>query len=253
MKRSKVILPRITTRGYYDLRNGKKLKTKNFGLYPRKKFTNLLTAKEITIFVHGMRNTSVGAISNTRALIRKAKTFGYNQPIISFSYDSNIRGTGSKNRNIFESAVLIATDVARKNGAQHLYSFLVQLAKINKTCQINLIGHSLGCVVIEALIKQLSITPFRVFPPIKSIHFIGSPIHILSVLLVSSTEFVGKVFNHYNPNDQVIRDGVENFGLSYPSCLYAPFASRLPLKLEFVKSFSKDHSFKSYLKTLNWL
>jgi len=36
------ITPRISTRGYYDLHNGKTLKTNSYYLYPKKDFKKLL-------------------------------------------------------------------------------------------------------------------------------------------------------------------------------------------------------------------
>ena len=61
-------VPRISTRGYYDLRTGKTLKKNNYYLYPKKDFQKLIGSKELTIMIHGLRNDNAGAFAIAPAL-----------------------------------------------------------------------------------------------------------------------------------------------------------------------------------------
>ena len=61
MKRFVQTIPIITTRGYYDLSTGIKLKNNSYYLYPKKSFKNLYGKKEITIMIHGLRNNKAAA------------------------------------------------------------------------------------------------------------------------------------------------------------------------------------------------
>jgi len=134
--------------------------------------------------------------------------------------------------------------IAVDNGLGNLYDFLRGLWLVNPNCKVNLVGHSMGCVVIEALIGKY-IVMFEKLPPIKSIHLLGSPIPVSSVVMMSHLTFVGKVVNYYNPYDEVIKEG-DKEGLPFPSCLYKINRSKVVEK----RAYAKDHRFKSYVKVL---
>ena len=55
-------VPRISTRGYYNLLNGKTIKNNLYYLYPKQDFKKLIGSKELTIMIHGLRNDNAGAI-----------------------------------------------------------------------------------------------------------------------------------------------------------------------------------------------
>ena len=55
-------VPRISTRGYYDLLTGRKLKNNLYYLYPPKYFAKLATP-EIVIMIHGLRNNKQSAVA----------------------------------------------------------------------------------------------------------------------------------------------------------------------------------------------
>ena len=56
-------IPRISTRGYYDLSTGETLKKNQYYLYPKKDFEKLKGSKELTIMIHGLRNDKKGAVA----------------------------------------------------------------------------------------------------------------------------------------------------------------------------------------------
>lgn len=242
--------PMITTRGFYNLQTASLTHKNNFKykLTPKNKLEKILGEKEITIFIHGMRNTNKGAIMGTRALTRKLRKLGYKHPIISYSYDANISGTGSRNKLVFADATIKATFIARSNGFINLRAFIDDLKLNNPKCKINIIAHSMGCVVVEGLIDSLllfktSLTDKKI---IHKLHLFGSPISTQSVKFIARSKLVGKVVNHYNPNDQVILGGMKDFGLVKPSCIIKPIDRKVTNK----NAFAKDHRFKSYVKIM---
>jgi len=83
---------RISTRGYYDLSNGKKLKNTSYYLYPQNSFNKLSGKKEITIMIHGLRNDKSAALKKFLIAKRRLKKLGYVHPVIGYSYDSNTKG-----------------------------------------------------------------------------------------------------------------------------------------------------------------
>ena len=110
--------PRISTRGHYDLRTGEPLKGGSYYLYPKYKFDKINDAKEVVIFVHGMRNSNWGAIHGTRLLRNKLRKLGYKHPVISFSYDAEIRGAHLEKN--YHKVLETATTIAINNGCFHL-------------------------------------------------------------------------------------------------------------------------------------
>ena len=85
-------IPRISTRGYYDLTTGKTIKTNPYYLYPKKDFKKLIDSKEITIMIHGLQNNNAGAVAKVLLARNRLRKLGYTHPVIGFSYDSNTTG-----------------------------------------------------------------------------------------------------------------------------------------------------------------
>ena len=83
------IFPRITTRGFYDLKTGKTLVKIPYRLYPKKKFDEFTNSKELTIMIHGLRNNNSGALSKFIIAQNRLKQLRYNHHVVGFSYDSN--------------------------------------------------------------------------------------------------------------------------------------------------------------------
>ena len=90
------IIPRISTRGYYDLTHGKTIKNNSYFLYPKKAFEKLIDSPEITIVIHGLRNDQAGAIAKVVLAKNRLRHLGYAFPVIGFSYDSNTTGAHLK-------------------------------------------------------------------------------------------------------------------------------------------------------------
>jgi hypothetical protein len=231
--------PRITTRGYYDLHTGIRLNyDKKYSLYPKKKFNNIHNANELVIFVHGMRNTKWGAKHGGITLRRTLRKLGYKKhPVVTFSYDSNIIGAHLKHnhKNVLQVAKIIAT----QNGVLNLSKYIIDLKKINPKIKIHLVGHSLGCLVIEGCIYRIKKSKQKGF--IKSVYLFGSP---LETQTVSEINKFTKVINYYNPKDDVIKNDFIAGDLKKPSCLFKP------KDVISKKCNAKDHRFKSYLREL---
>ena len=62
-------VPRISTRGYYDLSNGKTLKNNSYHTYPKNDFKKLINSKEFTVMIHGLRNDNAGAVARMMNVI----------------------------------------------------------------------------------------------------------------------------------------------------------------------------------------
>lgn len=107
-------MPRISTRGYYDLSNGKTLKKNSYHFYPKKDLENLVGSKELVIMIHGLRNDNAGAIQKTMIAKNRLNQLGYSFPVIGYSYDSNTKGAHliAYAQKSLETGVLIA----KKNG-----------------------------------------------------------------------------------------------------------------------------------------
>ena len=85
-------IPRISTRGYYDLTTGKTIKTTSYHLYPKKYFEKLIGTKELTIMIHGLQNDNAGAVAKVVLARNRLRRLNYRHPVIGFSYDSNTTG-----------------------------------------------------------------------------------------------------------------------------------------------------------------
>jgi len=120
------MIPRISTRGYYDLSTGKKLKHNSYYLYPSKSFQKLSTKKEIVIMIHGLRNDKAGA--NQKFLIAKKRLgqLGYVYPVIGYSYDSNTKGAHLRKSAL--KAIRVGQKIAKQNG-HNLSKFIVDFKK----------------------------------------------------------------------------------------------------------------------------
>lgn len=230
----------VSTRGTFDLHNGYRLKHKKLHITPKSKFDKLRDAKEVVIFIHGMRNSTKGAKMGTNALRLKLRKLGYKHPIIGFSYDSNIRGAHlEKNYDkVLDSAYNIAWEVG-----DELADLVIQIYKINYSIKIRFVGHSLGCEVIRSAVDKLGFIEVDV-------HLFGSPLESNEVVKMLSKN-VSKITNYYNPHDSVIRESVERGNLKYPSCLEKIHNSQNNSPhLVSKRIMARDHRFKSQMKAL---
>ena len=146
-------VPRISTRGYYDLRTGKTLKKNNYYLYPKKDFQKLIDSKELTIMIHGLRNDNAGAIAKAVLARNRLRKLGYSHPVIGFSYDSNT--TGAHLIKHAKHALAVGQSIAKKNG-RNLGKFIEDFKESSPKTKIRLMGHSLGSQVILSTIEYLA-------------------------------------------------------------------------------------------------
>jgi len=167
LKQSRI--PRISTRGFYDLKSGKTIKNKPYDLYPKKFFETLDQIPEITIMIHGLRNNKSGALAKFSIAKNRLQQLGYQHPVVGFSYDSNTKGVQYKSRE--KKATYIGRIIAKKNG-NNLARFILDFKTKYPNTKIRLIGHSLGSEVIIHTLTHLK----NKKDIIEAIYFFGGSI-----------------------------------------------------------------------------
>ena len=231
----------ISTRGSYDLHNGKRLRVKKPFITPMKKYNNLTKSKEVVIFVHGMRNSTIGAKMGTNALRLRLRKLGYKGDIIGFSYDSNVRGAHlDKN---YHKVLKTAKKIAERSG-RDLANVINDILKNNYKIKIRLVGHSLGCDVVKSAFDNLG------FISIESTHLFGSPIEEDVLTHIFSFMNTRSVINYYNPKDDVIKEGVDKGDLERPTCLHKVNKLNFPTKIISKRIYPNNHGMKAQMKAL---
>lgn len=232
--------PRITTRGYYDLHTGESLGKSGYYLYPKKKFDKIAKdAKELVIFVHGMRNSKFGAKRGALTLRQTLRKIGYKKhPVVAFSYDADIRGAHLEKNH--KQVLKTAYKIAEMNGV-HLSKFIDDLHRNNPKIKIHLVGHSLGCDVVSSALHILNITSM-LEKPVTSAHLFGSPLECDEVERISKFT---KVTNYWNPTDLDIKAEITMGDLKKPSCIVKPIG------VKSIRCLAKDHRFRSYAEKLS--
>jgi len=197
-------IPRISTRGYYDLTNGTTLKKNPYHLYPKKDFEKLIDSKELTIMIHGFGNDNAGAVAKVIIARNKLRRLGYHYPVVGFSYDSNT--TGGHLIAYAKHALTVGQRIAKKNG-RNLAIFIEDFKSISPKTKIRLMGHSLGSQVILSTVVILY--KHQNIGIIESVHFFGASI---TSDVPSSKKYGqllqrvirGKIVNYYSPTDEVL-------------------------------------------------
>lgn len=239
--------PRISTRGYFDLKNGKKLKTKYYRLYPKSFFDGLKGTKELVIVIHGLRNNNSGAMAKIIFAKNRLKKIGYLYPVVGFSYDSNTFGAHLKKYE--KKALLVGQTIAKRNG-KNLSKFITDFKSIATDTKIRLVGHSLGSLVILSTIRELSKNPGN-DGILESVHMFGASI-LTSDIHGSKKEIKkiinNKIVNYYAPSDEVLLDAKIKKYVNSPLGL-GKIKERIP-KFSQRKVLPKNHRFASYLETL---
>jgi len=243
-------VPRISTRGYYDLTTGKTLKTNPYYLYPKKDFKNLIGSDDITIMIHGLRNDNAGAVAKVLLAKKQLRKLGYRHPVIGFSYDSNT--TGAHLIKHAKRALAVGQTIAKKNG-RNLGKFIEDFKLSSPSTKIRLMGHSLGSQVILSTIEYLS-KKKQNFGIINSVYLFGASI----TEDVPSSKKYGKlinnivdkkILNYYAPTDEVLSWADNEKYVQGPLGLKGAVGnpvSKYSQKL--VKP--KNHRFASYIVTL---
>jgi len=244
-------IPRISTRGYYDLTNGKTLKTNFYYLYPKKDFKKLIGSKEVTIMIHGLQNNNAGAVAKVLLARNRLRKLGYTHSIIGFSYDSNT--TGAHLIKHAKHALAVGQIIAKKNG-RNLGKFIEDFKITSPITKIRLMGHSLGSQVILSTVEYLAKKKQNT-GIIQSIHFFGASI---TEDVPSSKKYRKilqniinqKIVNHYAPTDEVLNWADKKKYVRGPLGLNGIIGkpiSKYHQKL--VKP--KNHRFASYAAVLN--
>lgn len=244
-------LPRISTRGYYDLANGKTLKNNFYYLYPKKDFKKLIGSKEVAIMIHGLRNDNAGAIAKVLLARNRLHKLRYAHPVIGYSYDSNT--TGAHLIKHAKHALAVGQTIAKKNG-RNLGKFIEDFKKTSSKTKIRLMGHSLGSQVILSTVEYLA-KKKQNNGIIESIHFFGASI----TEDVPSSKKYGKILqniinkkivNHYAPTDEVLNWAEKEKYVLGPLGLNGAIGTPISkYHQKLVKP--KNHRFASYAAVLN--
>lgn len=198
-------VPRISTRGYYDLMSGKTIKDNPYFLYPKKYFDNLIGSKELVIMIHGLRNDNAGAIAKVTLAKNRLSHLGYRHPVIGFSYDSNTAGAHLLKH--ARRSLRAGQIIAQKNG-RNLAMFIEDFKFTSPKTKIRLMGHSLGSQVILSTIENLA-KKSQNNGIIESVYFFGASI---TSDVPSSKKYGklldriirGKIVNYFSPSDEVL-------------------------------------------------
>ena len=284
MNTKKKPVPRVLTRGYYDLVSGITLKSDPaYRIYPKKYFEKMSTMhtihdainknidppQEIVIVIHGLRNTDVCAAEKTRLVESRLRYIGYVHPVIGFSYDSNTKGAHLAVH--AKRAMATGRKIAKKNGC-NLGQFIKDFRKgqidhnnIKKQItRIRLIGHSLGSEVIMSTVDWLANnTDTKESDILESVHLFGASIPVgtisKNVQIVAFDNLVkGKLTNYFAPTDDVLLDAVDKIHLhditykkETPIGLFGISMNHArPTRYNQKKVKPENHRFASYMDTL---
>ena len=244
-------IPRISTRGYYDLSNGVTLKNNSYYTYPKNDFKKLINSQEITIMIHGLRNDNAGAITKVVLAQKQLRKLGYVHPVIGYSYDSNIIGAHLIKH--AKHALTVGQKIAIKNG-KNLGKFIEDFKTISPKTKIRLMGHSLGSQVILSTLEYLAKKKQNI-GIVEGVYFFGASItndvpsskkygKILQSIIHS------KIVNHYAPKDEVLLWANKEKYVNGPLGLNG--ATGKPIRKYHQKLVKpKNHRFASYAQVLN--
>jgi hypothetical protein len=244
-------IPRISTRGYYDLSTGTTLKNNSYYTYPKKDFKKLVDSKELTIMIHGLRNDNAGAVAKVVLAKKQLHKLGYDHPVIGYSYDSNT--TGAHLIKHAKHALAVGQKIAKKNG-KNLGKFIEDFKLLSPKTKIRLMGHSLGSQVILSTVEYLAKKKQNV-GIVEGIYFFGASI---TQDIPSSNKYgkilqsivKSKIVNHYAPTDEVLNWANREKYVKGPLGLNG--ASGKPIKKYHQKLVKpKNHRFASYAQVLN--
>lgn len=250
MKRIFNKTPRISTRGYYDLSTGKKLKNNPYYLYPSNSFKKLHGKKEITIVIHGLRNNKPAALKKFVIVKRRLKKLGYAHPVIGYSYDSNTKGAHITRTAL--KALRVGQRIAKQNGS-NLAKFIIHFKKQNPSTKLRLIGHSLGTELILSSLQKLAKSSSNQ-NIIEGIYFFGASVesdiaHPKKDGLFMQKIVRTKVRNFYSPKDEVLNQSKLDCSVQNPLGLCGAAGKTIP-KYSQTQVFPKNHRFASYIAVL---
>ena len=244
------IFPKISTRGFYDLKTGKTLKNISYDIYPKTSFEKISQKSEIVIMIHGLRNNKSGALAKYVIAEKRLKTLNYKYDVVGYSYDSNTAGVQYKSTAL--SALKVGVTIAKKNG-KNLSKFIKDLKSKNSSIKIRLMGHSLGAQVIlstvESLAKNLENNGI-----IESVHLFGASIPANSLSpKIHGNKFQKivnkKIMNYYSPYDDVLKAAHDEKWVDSPIGYRGALGTTCK-KYHQKQVRPQNHRFASYAKTI---
>jgi esterase/lipase superfamily enzyme len=244
------LVARISTRGYYNLLDGKTIKNNSYYFYPKQDLKKLVNSKELTIMIHGLRNDNAGAVAKVVLAKNKLKNLNYFYPVIGFSYDSNT--TGAHLIKYAKRSLDAGQVIAKKNG-RNLGKFVEDFKSNSPNTKIRLIGHSLGTQVILSTLEYLSKKKKNI-GVVESVYFFGASI----TDDVPSSKKYGKILqdtvnkkivNHYAPSDEVLGWANKEKFVKSPLGLNGAIGTPIS-KYHQILLKPKNHRFASYVSVL---
>jgi len=244
-------IPRISTRGYYDLSSGVTLKNNSYYTYPKNDFKKLINSQEFTIMIHGLRNDNAGAVAKVVLAQKQLRKLGYVHPVIGYSYDSNT--TGAHLIKNAKHSLAVGQKIAIKNG-KNLGKFIEDFKTISPKTKIRLMGHSLGSQVILSTLEYLAKKKQNI-GIVESAYLFGASI---TEDMPSSKKYGKilqniinlKIVNHYAPKDEVLLWANNEKYVKGPLGLNGAIGKPIKkYRQKLVKP--KNHRFASYAQVLN--
>ena len=244
------IFPKISTRGFYDLKTGKTLKNISYDAYPKTSFEKISQKSEIVIMIHGLRNNKSGALAKYVIAEKRLKTLNYKHDVVGYSYDSNTAGVQYKSTAL--SALKVGVTIAKKNG-KNLSKFIKDLKSKNPSIKIRLMGHSLGAQVILSTIESLAKNSEN-NGIIESVHLFGASIPANSLSpKIHGNKFQKivnkKIMNYYSPYDDVLKSAHDEKWVDSPIGYRGALGTTCK-KYHQTQVRPQNHRFASYAKTI---
>ena len=244
------IFPKISTRGFYDLKTGKTLKNISYDAYPKTSFEKISQKSEIVIMIHGLRNNKSGALAKYVIAEKRLKTLNYKHDVVGYSYDSNTAGVQYKSTAL--SALKVGVTIAKKNG-KNLSKFIKDLKSKNSSIKIRLMGHSLGAQVILSTIESLAKNSEN-NGIIESVHLFGASIPANSLSpKIHGNKFQKivnkKIMNYYSPYDDVLKAAHDEKWVDSPIGYRGALGTTCK-KYHQTQVRPQNHRFASYAKTI---
>ena len=244
------IFPKISTRGFYDLKTGKTLKNISYDIYPKTSFEKISQKSEIVIMIHGLRNNKSGALAKYVIAEKRLKTLNYKYDVVGYSYDSNTAGVQYKSTAL--SALKVGVTIAKKNG-KNLSKFIKDLKSKNPSIKIRLMGHSLGAQVILSPVESLAKNSEN-NGIIESVHLFGASIPANSLSpKIHGNKFQKivnkKIINHYSPYDDVLKAAHDEKWVDSPIGYRGALGTTCK-KYHQKQVRPQNHRFASYAKTI---
>ena len=244
------VFPKISTRGYYDLKTGKTIKNTSYDIYPKTTFRKILKKSEIVIMIHGLRNNKSGALAKYVIAEKRLKSLNYQHDVVGYSYDSNTAGV--QYRSTALSALKVGVSIAKKNG-KNLSKFITDVKSENPSIKIRLMGHSLGAQVILSTIQSLAKNS-KNKGIIESVHLFGASIPANSMKpLIHGNKFQKivnkKIINHYSPYDDVLKAAHDEKWVESPIGYRGALGTTCS-KYNQKQVRPQNHRFASYAKTI---